>query len=111
MLAIAVQRYATHRPKSVENSGEDIELKARSQPIGTCLPARSSDGRDLDPFLAGAAALISRSPLSARSINCGLKAITSVLGNDGYEIRTIEQSAVAIIASRVIVLRISPSRP
>jgi hypothetical protein len=103
--------YTRQRPKSVENCGADIELKARSQPMGTCLPARSSDGCDLGSFFAGAGALVSRSPLSARSTNCGLKTIPSVLGNDGKEIRTIEQSAVATIASRVIVLRISPSHP
>ena len=103
--------YARQRPKSVENCGADIELKTRSQPRGTCLPARSSDGCDLGSFFAGAGALVSRSPLSARSTNCGLKTIPSVLGNDGKEIRTIEQSAVATIASRVIVLRISPSHP
>ena len=91
--------YTRQRPKSVENCGADIELKARSQPMGTCLPARSSDGCDLGSFFAGAGALVSRSPLSARSTNCGLKTIPSVLGNDGKEIRTIEQSAVATIAS------------
>ena len=103
--------YTRQRPKSVENCGADIELKARSQPTGTCLPARFSDGCDLGSFFAGAGALVSRSPLSARSTNCGLKTIPSVLGNDGKEIRTIEQSAVATIASRVIVLRINPSHP
>ena len=41
----------------------------------------------------------------------GLETIPSVLGNDGKEIRTIEQSAVPTIAIRVIVLRISPSHP
>ena len=34
-----------------------------------------------------------------------------MLGNDGNEIRTIEQSAVATIASRLIAPRISPSDP
>src|ERR1700722_10034401 len=96
------------RPKSAENCGADIELKARSQPMGTCLPARSSGGCDLGSFFAGAGALVSRSPLSARSTNCGLENIPKGPGNDGKEIRTIEQSALATIASRVIVLRISP---
>ena len=63
--------------------------------MGTCLSARWSDGCELGPFLAGAGALVSRSPLSARSTNCGLETIPSVLGNDGNEIRVIEQSAVA----------------
>ena len=75
--------YTRQRPKSVENCGADIKLKTRSQPRGTCLPARSSDGCDLGSFFAGAGALVSRSPLSARSTNCGLKTIPSVLGNDG----------------------------
>jgi protein-L-isoaspartate(D-aspartate) O-methyltransferase len=66
------QRYAKQRPKSVENCGADIELKARSQPIGTRLDARSSGGSGLDPLLAGAGALVSRSLLSARSTTCGL---------------------------------------
>ena len=99
------------RPKRAENWGDDIELKARSQPKGTFLPVRISDGCDLCPFSLGADALLSRSPLSARSTNCGLKTIPSVQGNDGPEIRTIELSAVATIASRVIVLRINPSHP
>ena len=79
--------------------------------MGTCLPARSSDGCDLGPFLAGAGALVSRSPLSARSTNCGLETIPSVLGNDGNEIRVIEQSAVATMVRRITDLRISPSHP
>jgi hypothetical protein len=79
--------------------------------MGTSLPARSSDGCDLGPFLAGAGALVSRSPLSARSTNCGLETIPSVLGNDGNEIRVIEQSAVAKMVRRITDLRISPSRP
>jgi hypothetical protein len=107
----AAGNYTRQRPKSVENCGDDVELKARSQPMGTRLLARSSDGCDLGLFLPGAGALVSRSPLSARSTNCGLETIPSVLGNDGKEIRTIEQSAVDIIASRVIVLRISLSHP
>ena len=103
--------YTRQRPKSVENCGADIELKTRSQPRGTCLPARSSDGCDLGSFFAGAGALVSRSPLSARSTNCGLETIPSVLGNDGNEIRTIEQSAVATMVRRITDLRISPSHP
>jgi hypothetical protein len=106
----AAGNYTRQRPKSAENCGADVELKARSQPMGTCLLARSSDGSDLGPFLPGAGAL-ARSPLSARSTNCGLGTIPSALGNDGKEIRTIEQSAVDTIASRVIVLRISLSHP
>jgi hypothetical protein len=102
--------YTRQRPKSVENCGDDVELKARSQPMGTCLPARSSDGCDLGPFLS-AGALVSRSPLSARSTNCGLETIPSVLGNDGNEIRVIEQSAVATMVRRITDLRISPSHP
>jgi hypothetical protein len=107
----AAGNYTRQRPKSVENCGDDVELKARSQPMGTCLPARSSDGCDLGRSLPGPGALLSRSPLSARSTNCGLETIPSVLGNDGKEIRTIEQSTVDTIASRVIVLRISLSHP
>jgi len=106
--------YTRQRPKSVENCGADIELKTRSQPRGTCLPARSSDGCDLGSFFAGAGALVSRSPLSARSTNCGLKTIPSVLGNDGNdgnEIRVIVQSAVAKMVRRITDLRISPSHP
>ena len=70
--------------------------------MGTRLDARSSDGGDLNPFWvgAGAGALVSRSPLSARSTDCGLIAIPSVLGKEGKEIKTIEQSAVATIARR-----------
>jgi len=79
--------------------------------MGTRLPARSSDGCDLGPCLAGAGALVSRSPLSARSTNCGLETIPSVLGNDGNEIRVIEQSAVATMVRRITDLRISPSHP
>ena len=82
--------------------------------MGTSLPARSSDGCDLGPFLAGAGALVSRSPLSARSTNCGLETIPSVLGNDGNdgnEIRVIVQSAVAKMVRRITDLRISPSHP
>ena len=79
--------------------------------MGTRLPARSSDGCDLGPFLAGAGALVSRSPLSARSTNCGLETIPSVLGNDGNEIRVIVQSAVAKMVRRITDLRISPSHP
>ena len=79
--------------------------------MGTCLSARWSDGCDLGPFLAGAGALVSRSPLSARSTNCGLETIPSVLGNDGNEIRVIEQSAVATMVRRITDLRISPSHP
>lgn len=95
-----ITTYTKQRPNSVENSGEDIELKARSQPTGTCLPIRTSPGCDLGPFLTGAGALISRSRLP-RSTNCNLGTIPSVLGNDGNEIRTIEASAVATIANRV----------
>jgi hypothetical protein len=101
--------YTRQRPKIVEKSGDDIELKARSQPTRTRFSARMSDGRDLGPCLVGADVLLSRSPLSVRSTNMGLEIIPSVLGNDGREIRTIEQSAVPTIASRVMVLRISPS--
>jgi hypothetical protein len=83
--------------------------------MGTRLDARSSDGCDLGPFLvgagAGAGALVSRSPLSARSTDGGVKAIPIVLGDDGNEMRTIEQSAVATIASRDIVLRIASPIP
>ena len=82
--------------------------------MGTCLSARWSDGCELGPFLAGAGALVSRSPLSARSTNCGLETIPSVLGNDGNdgnEIRVIEQSAVATMVRRITDLRISPSHP
>ena len=53
------QRYAKQRPKSVENCGADIELKARSQPMGTRLDARSSGGCGLGALLAGADALVS----------------------------------------------------
>jgi hypothetical protein len=103
--------HARQRPKIVEKSDGDIELKARSQPTGTRFSARTSDGCDLGPLLIGADTLFSRSPLSVRSTDMGLEIIPSVLGNDGKEIRTIEQSAVPTIASRVIVLRISPSHP
>src|SRR5262249_19253856 len=86
-------------------------LKARSQPMGTLLPASSSDGFDLGPFLAGAGTLGSRSPLSARSTTCNFDTTPSVLGKEGKEIRTIEQSAVASTARRSTVLRIKPSHP
>ena len=56
--------YTRQRPKIVEKSGDDIELKARSQPTGTRFSARMSDGCDLGPFLIGADPLLSRSPLS-----------------------------------------------
>ena len=105
------QRYATQRPKSDENWGGDIELKARSQPTGGFLPARSSDGCDLPVFLAWAGAVVGRSPLSARLTDCGLKSIPCALGNDGNETRTIEQIAVATTARRTTVLLISPSHP
>ena len=65
-------RYTKQRPKSVENCGADIELKARSQPMGTRLDARSSGVCGLGPLLAGADALVSRSLLRARSTTCGL---------------------------------------
>ena len=104
------QRYATQRPKSDENWGGDIELKARSQPTGGFLPARSSDDCDLPVFLAWAGA-VGRSPLSARLTDCGLKSIPCALGNDGNETRTIEQIAVATTARRTTVLLISPSHP
>jgi hypothetical protein len=104
----APENYTRQRPESVENCGDAVELKARSQPRGTCLPARSSDGCDLGSFFAGAGALVSRSPLSARSTNWGLDTIPSALGNEGNEIRTIEQSAIDTIASRVIFLLIDP---
>jgi hypothetical protein len=103
--------YTRQRPKIAENWGDDIELKARTQPTGTRFSARVSDGRDLGPCLVSADVLLSRSPLSVRSTDMGLEIIPSVLGNDGKEIRTIEQSAVPTIAIRVIVLRISPSHP
>ena len=103
--------HTMQRPKIVENSGAAIELKARSQPTGTRLSSRTSDGSDLGPCSVGTDVLLSRSPLSVRSTDMGLEIIPSVLGNDGKEIRTIEQSAVPTIASRVIVLRISPSHP
>ena len=63
----AAANYTTQRPKSEENCGGDIELKARSQPTGTCLPVRTDAGRDVRPFFAGDGAIVSRSPLSARS--------------------------------------------
>ena len=53
------QHHTRQRPNSVENCGADVELKARSQPMGTPLDARSSDGCDLDSFLVGARALVS----------------------------------------------------
>jgi hypothetical protein len=40
-----------------------------------------------------------------------LETISSVLGNDGNEIRVIEQSAVATMVRRITDLRISPSHP
>jgi hypothetical protein len=88
-----------------------MELKARSQPKGTCLPTRSSDGCDLCPLLICAGAMVDRSPLSARLTGCGLKSIPCALGNDGNEIRTIEQIAVATTATRTTVLFINPSHP
>jgi hypothetical protein len=96
-----------HRPYRLENRGDAVELKARSQPMGTRLAARSSDGFGF----AGVGALVSRSPLSARSTSCGLKAVLSVLGKDGNETRTIEQIAVVMIVRRTAILRISPSHP
>jgi hypothetical protein len=111
LLRCKTSNYTKQRPKSVENCDPDIELKARSQPIGTFLPTRSSDGCDLGPLLAGVGALVSRSPLSARSTNCSLDTVPRVLGNDGKEMRMIEQSAVDPIAKRAIVLSISPSHP
>jgi hypothetical protein len=53
----AVQRYTMQRPKRVENWGEDIELKARSQPMGTCFSVRTSAGCDLRLFSAKPIAL------------------------------------------------------
>jgi hypothetical protein len=112
LLRCKTSNYTKQRPKSVENCGPDIELKALSQPIGTFLLVRSSDGWDLGPLLAGAGALVSRLLLRARSTCiCSAKAIPSVLGNDGKEVRMIEQSAVDTIASRASVRRISPSHP
>ena len=97
-------KYSRHSPREQFHAmslvdGDDIELKARSQPTRTRFSARMSDGRDLGPCLVGADVLLSRSPLSVRSTNMGLEIIPSVLGNDGREIRTIEQSAVPTIAS------------
>jgi hypothetical protein len=105
-IGVPAQRYAKQRPKRDENWAEDIELKARSQPTGIRLPARSSDGCDLR-----AGAMVGRSPLSARLTGCGLKAIPCAPGNDGNEMRTIEQIAVATTAKRTMVLFISPSHP
>jgi hypothetical protein len=103
------QRHAKQRPKKVEDWAEEIELKARSQPTGTCLPARSSC--DLRPFLTCAGAVVGRSLLSARLTCCGLKSIPCALGNDGNEMITIEQIAAAITATRTTVLFISLSHP
>ena len=105
--------HTRQRPKIVEKSDGDIELKARSQPTGTRFSACTSDGCDLGPLLIGADTL-SRSPLSVRSTDMGLEIIPSVLGNDGNdgnEIRVIVQSAVAKMVRRITDLRISPSHP
>jgi hypothetical protein len=69
--------------------------------MGTCFPVRTSTGCNLRPFRLMPGYWSAESPLSARSTNCGLETIPGVLGNDGKEIRTIEPSAVATIASRV----------
>ena len=106
----AVANYTTQRPKSEENCGGDIELKARSQPTGTCLPVRTSAGRD-GPFFAGDGAIVSRSPLSAQSTTWGLDRIANVLGNDGNEKRIAEQIAITRNTHRATVLRISTSHP
>jgi hypothetical protein len=99
--------YTRQRPKIVENCGDDIELKDRSQPMGT-LCALTKDGCDFAPILPAAGALVSRSPLSVRSTSCGLEIIPTVLGNEGNEARTIKPSAVTTIAHRTV-LRINPS--
>jgi hypothetical protein len=98
-----------HRPYRLENCGDAVEPKARSQPNGTRLAARSSGGCGLG--LAGVGAFVSRSPLSARSTSCGLEAALSVRGNDGAEARTIEQVVIATIVRRTASLRISPYHP
>jgi hypothetical protein len=99
--------YTRQRPKIVENCGDDIELKARSQPMGT-LWALTKDGCGFDPILPAAGASVSRSPLSVRSTSCGFNIIPTVLGNEGNETRTIKPSAVTTIAHRTV-LRINPS--
>ncbi len=85
--ADVIQHHTTQRPKSLENCGADVELKARSQPTGTRLDARSSDGRDLsDAFLDGAGILVRRSPLSARSTTCSLAQSTNQQTSSSLEI-------------------------
>jgi hypothetical protein len=105
------RHYTRQRPNIVANCGDDVALKARSQPMGTCLPVRTRGGCDLGPFLVAAGALVTRSRLWERSTDWGSETIPSVLGNDGNDTKIIEQSAAATIAHCVTVLRISTSRP
>jgi hypothetical protein len=77
--------------------------------MGTRLAARSSDGCDFGPLLICIGVVVGRSPLSARLTDCGLKSIPCALGNDGNDMRTIEEIAAATPATRTIVLFINPS--